>query len=95
MRATLLREITPEEIYTYEDEGVVWLKQVIDPDWATQIVQSGAFLAKDPQGSAIDFTNLGPAANAPSTIQGFRARSVWIEPELAWGSSAAQRHGLA
>ena len=87
MRATLLREITPEEIYTYEDEGVVWLKQVIDPEWAAQIGQNGAFLPKDPQGSTVDFTNLGLAANAPSRIQGFRARSVWVEPELAWGSS--------
>ena len=92
MRAELLREITLEEIRTYEEEGVVWLKQIIDPEWAKQVGENGIQLTADPKGSAVDFTNLGLVANAPKEVEGFHARSVWVEPEVSWGSRQ-QLHG--
>ena len=88
----LVRAITAKEIRNYEDNGVVWLRQIIDPEWAQQVGRVGTRLASDPKGSAVDFTNLGLAANSPSAVEGFQARAVWVEPETAWGSPQ-QLHG--
>ena len=86
MDTNLQRPITDEEIQTYEEEGVVWLPGILDPEWANYLAQGINALVADPKGQAVDFTNLGLLANAPEAVSGFQSRDKWVEGQNEWGS---------
>jgi len=79
MNPNLRRPITDEEMRTYEEDGVVWLPGILDPEWADYLARGIDELVKNPQGQAVDFTNLGLAANTPEAVSGFQARDKWVE----------------
>jgi hypothetical protein len=86
MNRNLLRSITPEEIRTYEEDGVVWLRGVIDVEWATQLAAAIDDVVANPRGQAVDFTNLGLAADSPEKVSGFKSRGKWVAKENEWGA---------
>ena len=86
MNPNLRRPITAEEIRTYEEDGVVWLPDILDPEWADYLARGINELVKNPQGQAVDFTNLGLAANTPEAVSGFQARDKWVKGQNEWGS---------
>ena len=86
MDTSLKRPITAEEIQTYQEDGVVWLPGILDPEWAAYLAHGINELVTDPKGQAVDFTNLGLAANAPEAVSGFQTRDKWAEGQNEWGS---------
>lgn len=87
MNRSLLRPITPEELRTYEEDGVVWLRGIVDEQWPSQLAAAINDLIVSPRGQAVDFTNLGLAANAFSAeMSSFTPSGKWAEPEREWGS---------
>ena len=86
MKTHLRRPITEEEMRTYEEDGVVWLPGILDLEWANYLARGIDELVKKPRGQAVDFTNLGLAANAPEAVSGFQARDKWVEGQSEWGS---------
>jgi len=87
MNRNLLRPITPEEIHRYEEDGVVWLRGILDVQWAVQLAAAIDELIASPRGQAVDFTNLGLAANAlAEEMSGFKPTGKWAESEHEWGS---------
>ena len=86
MNPNLRRPITEAEMRTYEEDGVVWLPGILDLEWADYLARGIDELVKNPQGQAVDFTNLGLAANTPEAVSGFQARDKWVEGQNEWGS---------
>ena len=86
LNTNLQRPITDEEIRTYEEDGVVWLPGILDPEWADYLARGINELVENPQGQAVDFTNLGLMANSPEAVSGFQARDKWAEGQIEWGS---------
>jgi len=87
MNRRLLRPITPEEIRTYEEDGVVWLRGILDARWASQLAIAIDELIVSPRGQAVDFTNLGLAATTIAEERsGFTPTGKWAQAEHEWGS---------
>jgi hypothetical protein len=86
MNSKLVRTITPQEIQTYEEDGVVWLRGIIDVEWAYRLRHAIDELLADPRGQAVDFTNLGIAASAPQEVSGFQGIGKWEGLKQEWGS---------
>ena len=85
----LTRAITEAETRDYERDGVIWLREIIDPEWAQEVARAAERVAADPPRSFVDFTNLGLAADAPSADSGSRGGELWTAPDLDW---AAPKH---
>ena len=49
MNTNLRRPITDEGILTYEEDGVVWLPDILDPEWANYLARGINELVKNPQ----------------------------------------------
>jgi hypothetical protein len=90
MNRHLLRPITKDEIERYANDGVVWLRAALGPEWADGLRAAIDDLVANPRGEAVDFTNLGLAAISPQEVAGFRAAGEWLKRE--WGSPR-QLHG--
>jgi ectoine hydroxylase-related dioxygenase (phytanoyl-CoA dioxygenase family) len=86
MNRALARSITSDEIHTFEEEGVVWLRGIIDPEWVRRLSSAIDDFLADPRGQAVDFTNLGLLASTPEQVSGFKAAGDWVEQKLAWGT---------
>ena len=83
----LSRRISPEEIDSYEQAGVVRLRGVIDPGWADEIQAASERVAASPPSSSVDFTNLGLAANSPEQVAGSRGGEDWTADDVDWGTA--------
>jgi len=59
MNRSLLRPIMPEEICAYEEDGVVWLRGILDVHWVSQLAAAIEEIIVNPRGQAVDFTNQG------------------------------------
>ena len=49
MDTNLWRPITDKEMRTYEEDGVVWLPAILDPEWADYLARGINELVKNPQ----------------------------------------------
>ncbi len=85
----LTRAITEAEKRDYERDGVIWLREIIDPEWAQEVARAAERVAADRPRSFVDFTNLGLAADASSAVSGSRGGELWTAPDLDW---AAPKH---
>ena len=74
----LLRPISDDEVSTYERDGVVFLENIIEPEWAALLGEIVADTLERPPRTAADMTNLGLLANEPDAVQGFIAGADWI-----------------
>ncbi len=88
MKSQLSRQISADEISRYEQDGIVWLRGIIDPQWAHEIQAAAARVAARPPASSVDFTNLGLAADAPQQISGARGGEDWTAADVDWGTAA-------
>ncbi len=68
MNVTPLREITTEEIATYHRDGVVWLKAIIDPEWATRMGKAIDAAVNDEHGFVLNLTNYGLQADEQGAV---------------------------
>lgn len=75
----LLRPISDAEVSTYERDGVVHLRDIVDPQWAQLLAEVISDAVLRPPRTAADMTNLGLLANAPDQVQGFIAGADWID----------------
>jgi hypothetical protein len=79
MDSKLQRPITAEELDTYNQDGVVWLPEIIDSAWAKLLGEIIADTITNPPRTAADMTNLGLLANEPDKVEGFIAGADWID----------------
>jgi len=84
MQYGLLRSITPDEIAQYEQDGVIWLRHIIDSDWALKLGGAIDEIIADPRGHAVDFTSIAVAVSHADEVKGFQASGDFLEKE--WGS---------
>lgn len=78
MDTKLARPITAQELHTYEEDGVVWLPDIIDRSWAKLLEEIITDTLVNPPRTAADMTNLGMLANEPENVEGFIAGADWI-----------------
>lgn len=59
MNSTLLRDITEDEIRTFEEDGVVCLRNILDEDWVTRMRAAIDRILSTPTRWAADYSMLG------------------------------------
>ena len=59
------RPITAEEIRTYEEDGVVWLPDILDPEWADYLARGINELGQKPPGAGGGFYESWPRRQYP------------------------------
>ena len=94
MNRNLTRPITDEEIRTYDRDGVVWLRDILDLEWVRQLGDAIDELVESrtdkPADQVLDFTDLAVAstsdeqANAPGPAEG----PEWASPRQLAGRLA-------
>jgi hypothetical protein len=82
MNRNLLRPITQEELETYERDGVVWLRGILDPEWAKLLASTIEEILAKQIGQTIDFTGLGLALAGEKLA----ASGRWSDPDRDWGT---------
>lgn len=63
MNVAPLRKITPAEIEAYQRDGVLWLKEIIDPAWATGMGRAIDAAISHEHGFVLNLTNYGIEAD--------------------------------
>ena len=64
--AAMLRPITEQEIRTYERDGVVHLRSILDPAWAALLAEGIEELLAEPVATRLDLTAIGKLADQHS-----------------------------
>jgi len=87
MNNRLLRPITDEEMRQYYEDGVVWLRDIIDPEWAARLGDAIDDLVDQrdskPADQVLDFTVMTLAADA---VVSSSANGSSGEEAPKWGS---------
>lgn len=91
MTPDTLRPITDDELRIYRQDGVVWLKGIIDLAWVEELRTAITELMADPPPSAVSLTNLGLLADAPEQVRGFVAGEMWGRAKEQWGNADYMR----
>jgi hypothetical protein len=90
MNRNLLRPITEEEFRQYDEDGVVWLRGIIDPEWATRLGEAIDELydqrQKQPADQVLDLTGMALAADALASSSSNRSQTRQDDPK--WGSAS-------
>ncbi|MEQ8166723.1 MAG: phytanoyl-CoA dioxygenase family protein [Alphaproteobacteria bacterium] len=73
----LLRPVTDDEIATYQRDGVVHLRKIIDQHWVGELRAAITDIMENPISTAASLTNLGLMSNDPDQVKGFVAGSDW------------------
>src|SRR5579871_415696 len=61
MKRDMRRAITEQELRTYEEDGVVWLRGILDERWVTMLAEAIDEMLVNPIAQMLDFTGLGMA----------------------------------
>lgn len=78
MNSELMRPITDEELETFERDGVVWLRGILDLAWVTRLDETIEMMLSHPIGQTIDFTGLG------MDMGGIVRTGVWTDSDKSW-----------
>ena len=68
MKIAPLRTITQEEITTYQRDGVVWLREIIEPEWALGMGWAIDAAIDDEHGFVLNLTNFGEEADNQANV---------------------------
>jgi len=78
MNRNLLRPITDQELESYERDGVVWLRGILDLVWVKQLDDTIQMMMIHPIGQTIDFTGLGMGSGRVMRT------GIWTDSEKSW-----------
>ena len=68
MKIAPLRTITQEEITTYQRDGVVWLREIIEPEWALGMGRAIDAAIGCEHGFVLNLTNFGEEADNQANV---------------------------
>ena len=83
MNPNLLRNISQEELGSYERDGVRWLPRIIDLDWVNLLAKTIEEILARQLGQFIDFTGLGLALGSAELA----ASGRWSDPARDCGTT--------
>jgi hypothetical protein len=83
MNLNPLRPITPQELETYERDGVVWLRGIIDLEWVRLLATTIEEILQRQIGQLVDFTGLGLAISEDKLA----ASGRWSDSRRDWGTA--------
>lgn len=92
MNRRLIRPVTDDELQTYDRDGVVWLRDILDVEWVTRLGRAIDELvdsrADKPADQVLDLTGLAIAAASDTQTAAPAETSEWGSPRQLAGRVA-------